>query len=54
VREVVYQRSPPLATQHLSIVQTQAAENAAVLGASVLALHYALSPEGIGAMNAAR
>jgi predicted NBD/HSP70 family sugar kinase len=54
VREVVYQRSPPLATQHLSIVQSQAAENAAVLGASVLALHYALSPEGIGAMNAAR
>ena len=54
VREVVYQRSTPLATQHLSIVQTQEAENAAVLGASVLALHYALSPEGIGAMNAAR
>lgn len=54
VREVVYQRSTPLATQHLSIVQTQEAENAAVLGASVLALHYALSPEGIGTMNAAR
>ena len=54
VREVVYQRSTPLATQHLSIVQSQEATNAAVLGASVLALHHALSPEGIGAMNAAR
>ena len=54
VREVVYQRSPPLATQHLSIVQTREAENAAVIGASVLALHYALSPEGIGAMSPAR
>ena len=54
VREVVYQRSPPLATQHLSIVQTREAENAAVSGASVLALHHALSPEGIGAMTGAR
>lgn len=51
VREVVYQRSTPLASQHLSIVQSQASENAAVLGASILALHYALSPEAIGAMS---
>ena len=51
VREVVYQRSTPLASQHLSIVQSQARENAAVLGASILALHYALSPEAIGAMS---
>ncbi|WP_213816693.1 ROK family transcriptional regulator [Glaciihabitans sp. dw_435] len=52
VREVVYQRSTPLATHHLSIVQSQAAENAAVLGASMLALDFALSPEAIGSMNA--
>lgn len=51
VREVVYQRSMPLATKHLSIVQSLAAENAAVLGASMLALHHALSPESIGSMT---
>jgi predicted NBD/HSP70 family sugar kinase len=51
VREVVYQRSTPLATQHLSILQSRVAEKAAVLGASVLALHHALSPESIGAMT---
>lgn len=47
VREVVYTRSMPLATEHLQIVQSAAAENAAVLGASMLAIHHALSPEGI-------
>lgn len=45
VREVVYTRSIPLATEHLSIVQSTAASNAAVLGASMLAIEYALSPE---------
>jgi glucokinase len=52
VREVVYTRSMPLATEHLSIVQSAAAENAAVLGASMLAIHHALSPEGIDALAA--
>lgn len=51
VREVVYTRSMPLATEHLSIVQSSAAENAAVLGASMLAIHHALSPEGIDALT---
>jgi predicted NBD/HSP70 family sugar kinase len=51
VREVVYTRSMPLATEHLSIVQSSAAENAAVLGASMLAIHHALSPEGIDALS---
>lgn len=50
VREVVYTRSMPLATEHLSIVQSSAAENAAVLGASMLAIHHALSPEGVDAL----
>jgi predicted NBD/HSP70 family sugar kinase len=45
VREVVYTRSTPLATEYLSIVQSLAAERAAVLGASMLAVEHALSPE---------
>ena len=52
VREVVYTRSMPLATEHLAIVQSAAAENAAVLGAAMLAIHHALSPEGIDALAA--
>jgi len=54
VREVVYRRSTPLSTEHLTIVQSRATEHAAVLGASILALHFALSPEAIGAMSIAR
>lgn len=50
VREVVYTRSMPLATEHLAIVQSSAAENAAVIGASMLAIHHALSPEGLDAL----
>ncbi|QEO13989.1 ROK family transcriptional regulator [Agromyces intestinalis] len=52
VREAVYSRSMPLATEHLAIVQSAAAGNAAVLGASMLAIHHALSPEGIDALAA--
>ena len=51
VREIVYTRSMPLATGHLSIVQSTAGANAAVLGASMLAIHQALSPENIDAMG---
>lgn len=51
VREVVYTRSMPLATEHLSIVQSQATGNAGVIGASMLAIHHALSPESIDAME---
>ncbi|MFL2000410.1 MULTISPECIES: ROK family transcriptional regulator [unclassified Microbacterium] len=47
VREVVYTRSTPLATEYLSIVQSIAAERAAVLGASMLAVEHALSPEAL-------
>ncbi|MCD1268004.1 ROK family protein [Microbacterium sp. MEC084] len=53
VREVVYTRSIPLATEHLSIVQSAAAQNAAVLGASMLAIEHALSPESLHAFVAA-
>lgn len=53
VREIVYQRSTPLATQRLSIVHSSAAEKAAVLGASRIALHHALSPASIEALSGA-
>lgn len=52
VREVVYQRSAPLATQHLRILHSQAARSAAVLGACMLALDHALAPESIELMTA--
>lgn len=52
VRELVYARAMPLATEHLSIVQSSAGSEAAVIGASMLAIHHALSPESIGAMTA--
>jgi len=47
VREIVYTRSTPLATEHLSIVQSVSAEQAAVLGASMLAVEHVLSPESL-------
>lgn len=50
VREVVYTRSIPIATEHLAIVQSAAAQNAAVLGASMLAIEHALSPETLSAL----
>ena len=50
VREAVYSRSTPLATEHLAITQSAAGPNAAVIGASMLAIHHALSPESIDAM----
>lgn len=49
VREVVYTRSTPLATEHLSIVQSVTAERAGVLGAGMLAVEHALSPESLSA-----
>ncbi|CAN5200704.1 ROK family protein [soil metagenome] len=50
VREVVYARSMPLATEHLQITQSKAGADAAIRGASMLAIHHALSPENIEAM----
>jgi predicted NBD/HSP70 family sugar kinase len=53
VREVVYSRSMPLATEHLSIVQSRSGEDAAVIGASMLAIHHALSPAALDQLAAA-
>ncbi len=52
VREVVYRRSIPLATQHLGIVQSQAGETAGVLGAAIMVTQQVLSPAAVDARAA--
>lgn len=47
VREVVYRRSIPLATQHLAIVQSQAGDTVGVLGATRMVTQQVLSPAAI-------
>jgi predicted NBD/HSP70 family sugar kinase len=54
IREVVYQRSLPLATQHLRIVTTQARSQVGILGASAMAVDHVLSPRAIDALLDAR
>jgi len=49
-REVVYKRTMPLASGHLQITRSLAGANAALIGASMLAIHHALSPERVEAM----
>ncbi|GAT75005.1 transcriptional regulator/sugar kinase [Microbacterium sp. HM58-2] len=53
VREVVYRRSIPLATQHLAIVQSPTGERAAVLGAAVMVAREVLSPAEVDTRVAA-
>ncbi|WP_096423687.1 ROK family transcriptional regulator [Microcella alkaliphila] len=43
VREVVYSRSIPLATEHLTIVQSRTGADAGIVGAGILAIEYALA-----------
>jgi predicted NBD/HSP70 family sugar kinase len=45
VREVVYQRSTPLATRHLQIVRSALQDRAGVFGAAVMAIEHVLSPD---------
>ncbi len=52
IREVVYARSMPLATQNLTIAQSQSGPRSAVIGASIMALDHVLAPESIKAMAA--
>jgi len=47
IKEIVYRRSIPLATQHLSIVPSQSGERAAVVGAAIMVANRALSPAAI-------
>jgi predicted NBD/HSP70 family sugar kinase len=44
IRETVYRRSIPLATQHLTIVESRSDETAGVTGAAILVIQDALSP----------
>lgn len=47
VREIVYQRSLPLATRHLQIAHARTGERAGVIGAAVMVLEHALSAERV-------
>lgn len=53
MREVIYQRSLPLATQHLRVVVSSAGTSAAALGAVTQAVEHILSPESIEAASLA-
>jgi predicted NBD/HSP70 family sugar kinase len=53
IREVVYQRSLPLATEHLSIETSRAGSEAGVLGAAAMAIEHVLSPEAVEAAASA-
>ncbi len=44
IRETVYSRSTPLATQRLNITQSETGPKAGVVGASILAVEYVLAP----------
>lgn len=48
IREVVYQRSLPLATKHLRIIASTAGSQAGVLGAVALAIEFSLSSHAVG------
>jgi predicted NBD/HSP70 family sugar kinase len=47
VREVVYQRSLPLATQHLRIASSRTGESAGVVGAAVMVIEHSLAPDRV-------
>ncbi|GLX97479.1 ROK family protein [Herbidospora sp. NBRC 101105] len=47
VREVIYSRSLPLATQHLSIRATELGDRAGIIGAAVMVIEHVLSPEAV-------
>lgn len=53
IREVVYRRSLPLATEHLTITTSRAGERAGELGAAALAIGHVLSPAAIDAASLA-
>ncbi len=49
IREVVYQRSLPLATRHLRIVPSELADRAGVIGAAVMMIEHVLAPSAVDA-----
>jgi predicted NBD/HSP70 family sugar kinase len=54
VREVVYQRSLPLATRHLRIAPSTLGDRAGVIGAAVMAIEHVLAPAAVDKALAAR
>ncbi|GAA4901321.1 ROK family transcriptional regulator [Streptomonospora salina] len=54
VREVVFQRSIPLATRQLRVVGNRSGEEAGLRGAAAMALEHVLAPEAVNARIAAR
>lgn len=50
VREVVYRRSLPLATQDLRIVQSRTGDRAGIIGAAVMVIDHALAPAQVDAL----
>lgn len=52
VREVVYSRAMPLATEHLQIERSRAGDLAAIHGAAIMAVEHALAAERIEALLA--
>ncbi len=53
IREEVYRRSLPLATEHLRIVPSSTGERSAVIGAAAMAISHVLSPDSIEAASRA-
>jgi predicted NBD/HSP70 family sugar kinase len=54
VREVVYHRSPPLATQHLRISPSNTGRRAGVRGASAMVIQSVLAPEAVDSLIISR
>lgn len=52
IREVVYSRSLPIATEHLRIAPSVSGRSAGVAGAAVLGISHVLSPDAIDAASA--
>ena len=50
VREVVYARSMPLASENLSIVQSKVGREGGIIGANVLAIEHVLAADTIDQM----
>jgi predicted NBD/HSP70 family sugar kinase len=47
IREVTFQRSLPLATQHLSTVPSRLGDRAGIMGAAIMAIEHILAPAAI-------
>lgn len=47
IRETVYSRSTPLATQHLTITRSETGPEAGVVGAGILAIEHVLAPQRV-------